>query len=119
MVEHHFPNFLAAETLRPDGAASITNSVGGNCLTYFLGSVAAGCWIGIDDLEFRAEDDLSGDDVAQVLFVLTGGEFDFEGSCGQCKGYQVIYELAKPAQLMLKPLHAVGVLKQPALYYLS
>ena len=41
MVEHHFPNVVVSD-----------------CLTYSLPSVAAGCWIGIDDLEFRSEDDL-------------------------------------------------------------
>ena len=102
MVEHHFPNVVVSD-----------------CLTYSLPSVAAGCWIGIDDLEFRSEDDLSGDEVAQVLFILTGGAFDCEGAFGQCKGHQVIYVPAHPAQLVLKPIHPVGCLGQPALYYLT
>jgi len=119
MVEHHFSNSFAAEITRSDGAASSSGGLGRDCRTYFLESVAAGCWIGIDDLEFRAEDDLTGDDVAQVLFVLTGGALDGDGSCGQCKGYQVIYESAKPAQLLLKPIQPIGCPAQPVLYYLA
>jgi len=118
MVEHHFPNVVRDEALLPDGSGNNTKGLRCSCRTYFLQAVAAGCWVGIDDLEFRAEDDLSGDDVAQVLFILTGGAFDYEGACGRCKGYQVIYESAKPAQLLLKPILPAECLEQPALYYL-
>lgn len=119
MAEHHFPHVVRDEAFPPAETRSNTKGFSCACLTFFLQSVAAGCWVGIDGLEFRAEDDLSGDDVAQVLFILTGGAFDFEGACGQCKGYQVIYEPAKPAQLLFKPVHPVGCREQPTLYYLT
>jgi hypothetical protein len=115
MVEHKFPNVAASETRTPGAPAR----QGRPYRTYFIQPVAAGCWIGINDLEFRADDDLSGDDVAQVLFNLTGGQVGRNGTAGQCSGYQVFYEPAKPAQLVLKPLHTAAAPAQPSLYYLA
>lgn len=84
-------------------------------IVYYFQSVRAGCWIGTDDLEFRADVSLSGDEVAQALFMLCGGAAGY--SCGQVSDYCVEYDERKPATLRLHPLSGVTSLRVPLMYH--
>lgn len=66
---------------------------------YYFQSVHAGRWIGTSDLEFKADEPLSGDEVAQAFFVLSGGVVN--QACGQIGDFYVEYDLKRPAVLRL------------------
>lgn len=84
-------------------------------VTYFFQSVRAGHWIGTDDMEFRAEESLSGDEVAQAVFLLCGGTVGH--ACGQVADYCVEYDDRRPATLRLHPLHGAQSQRIPLIYH--
>ncbi len=68
-------------------------------VTYYFQSVPAGRWVGTDDLEFRADEPLSGDEVAQTLFMLSGGVTG--QACGHVGDFCMEYDASRPAMLRL------------------
>lgn len=84
-------------------------------VTYFFQSVRAGRWIGTDDMEFRADEALSGDEVAQAVFLLCGGTVGH--ACGRVADYCVEYDDRRPATLRLRPLHGADSLHIPLIYH--
>lgn len=85
---------VAAEGLPCCGGVQRTLMV-----TYFFQSVSAGCWIGTDDFEFRADERLSGDEVAQAVFTLSGGVAGHR--CGHVGDFCIQYDALRPAVLQL------------------
>lgn len=71
-------------------------------VTYFFQSVSSGRWIGTDEFEFRADERLSGDEVAQAVFTLSGGVAGHR--CGRLGDYCVQYDALRPAVLQLHAL---------------
>lgn len=84
-------------------------------VTYFFQSVAAGHWIGTDELEFRAEEMLSGDEVAQALYVLSGGVPGHQ--CGHLGGFCIEYDPDRPAILRLHAKMGTDIRVSPRIYY--
>lgn len=84
-------------------------------IVYYFGSVSAGHWIGFESMEFRADERLSGDEVAQAIFTLSGG-VDAEVA-GQLGAYRVEYCSARPATLTLVQTHEGPGQPVPRLYY--
>jgi hypothetical protein len=95
-------------------------SAGLSCVqsvTYFFQSVAAGHWIGTDELEFRAEEKLSGDEVAQALYMLSGGVPGHQ--CGHVGGFCVEYDPNRPAVLRLHAQTGTDIQVSPRIYYMA
>lgn len=84
-------------------------------VTYFFQSVAAGHWIGTDELEFRADEKLSGDEVAQALYVLSGGVPGHQ--CGHLGGFCIEYDPDRPAVLRLHAKTGTDIRVSPRIYY--
>lgn len=84
-------------------------------VTYYFQSVPAGRWVGTDDLEFRADELLSGDEVAQAVFMLSGGVTGH--ACGHVGDFCVEYDASKPAILRLRAQSPDGHRSIPKIYY--
>ncbi|QHE87162.1 hypothetical protein [Hydrogenophaga sp. BPS33] len=65
--------------------------------------LAAGDWIRIDDLEFSVDEQLSQDEVAQCIFVVSGGALDEVAAVGETANYQVYYSEELKGKLGLVP----------------
>ncbi len=84
-------------------------------IDYYFQSVSAGRWIGTEDLEFRADETLSGDEVAQAIFLLSGGVAN--QTCGEVGGFCVEYDARRPAVLRLHARHGCVAHGLPRIYH--
>ena len=112
--------FSHSETLQPgDDAEGFLDQIHQDTrlVIYQLRPVSAGHWIGFEDMEFRADESLSGDEVAQAIFVLSGGVLDQVP--GQLGGYRVEYSIEHPAHLKLVQMHADCEQVVPQMCYFS
>lgn len=75
---------------------------------YQLNGIEPDCWIGLDDLEFRVQVSLTGDEVAQAFFVLTGGIPGIKETWGESQNYRLDYDLSKPNVLFLRAKQPVS-----------
>jgi len=71
-----------------------------------LHPVRARHWIGFDDLSFRVDESLTADEVAQALFVLTGGIPGVPGTSGESANYRLCYDEFQPGVLLVS--HKAG-----------
>lgn len=70
---------------------------------YQLTGIGPGCWIGLDDLEFRVQESLTADEVAQAFYVLTGGIPGAQETWGESQNYWLDYDPTRPGVLLLRP----------------
>lgn len=93
-----------AHEMSAETPATLIPAAGANAShqRYLLQAIPAGCWIGIDDLEFRAPEDLTGDEAAQAFFVLTGGIPGIRQTHGECENFWIEYDPAAPCVLALR-----------------
>jgi len=60
-------------------------------------------WVWLDDLEFNLPLALTGDELAQCIFILSGGSpTDPENSRGETANYYLHYAIDRPASLLLE-----------------
>lgn len=78
-------------------------SSGQPLVVYEASSLAAGDWLRIDDLEFSVDEQLTQDEVAQCIFVISGGELDEVAGVGETANYFVYYSEELRGRLGLSP----------------
>lgn len=110
-------DFSMREEVVASNASPVGHALGESLrqVTYYFQSVPAGRWVGTDDLEFRADEPLSGDEVAQTLFMLSGGVTG--QACGHVGDFCVEYDASRPAMLRLHAPSDHACRRIPRIYH--
>lgn len=77
---------------------------GGRLRLYALSGLSGKCWLEFDELEIRFNDDLTPDELAQSIFLITGGSLEGNPKWGETLHHRIYYDINQPGQLGLEIL---------------
>lgn len=72
-------------------------------VVYETCALVAGDWLRLDDVEFSVDEPLTQDEVAQCLFVISGGALDEADGVGETANYFIYYSQELRGRLGISP----------------